>query len=60
MNIYFISAANVTTVSTVKGSEFGFREGQRFSPFYVVQTDSGAHSASSPKATGGKAAGAWS
>jgi hypothetical protein len=41
-----------------EGSEFESLYGQEFSLLHVVQTGSGAHSASYPMGTGGKAAGA--
>jgi hypothetical protein len=40
-----------------EGSEFESREGQEFSLLHVLQTGFGAHSASYPMGTGGKATG---
>jgi hypothetical protein len=43
---------------TTKGSKFESRRGKEFLFLHVVQTSSGAHPASYPMGSGGKAAGA--
>jgi hypothetical protein len=51
-------AVGTTTgyVLATEGSEFESRKGKDFSSLRVIQTDSGAHPASYPMGTGGKAA----
>jgi hypothetical protein len=51
------SVLRLATGWTTEGSELETRQGQEFSLFHVVQTDSGVHPTSYPMGTGGKAAG---
>jgi hypothetical protein len=52
------SVQQLATGWTTEGLKFESRHGQQFCPLHVVQTGSGAHPASYPIGTGGKAVGA--
>jgi hypothetical protein len=54
MIIFFIV---MSTGWTAEGLEFESRWGENFSPLHVIQTESGAQTASCPMGIGGKAGG---